>query len=415
MISCIRVLVVALTVGAVSLAKADGLSFVDAVERASREAPSVEVGALRVEAAEQASRAAGRLPDPKFVLGLDNLPVTGPDAYSLSRDSMTMRRVGLMQDFPNPSKRAAERALAQGQIALARSEADLARLTAQEETASAWIERRTLEQQLAQLDALDTETRLLQEAVRVRIASGQAMPLEAVTVRQETAALAQRRDALVAARDQAIARLRRWLGEAAEQPLVGAAPEFAVERSALLHGLSRHPALAAQESEAAVADAEIAAAKAQRHPDWSVELAYQKRAHAYGDMVSVQLTVDLPLFAGSRQVPRIEAARMQRRALDAERDAALREHQQMIDTDLADQRRLQSAVERQRDVVLPLATEKVALLQSAWRANQVSLGEVIAARRERIEAQLALLELEGAQQAGLARLHFRYDIHTGEQ
>jgi hypothetical protein len=86
----------------------------------------------------------------------------------------------------------------------------------------------------------------------------------------------------------------------------------------------------------------------------------------------------------------------------------------MIDADLAEQQRLQKAVARQRDVVLPLAEEKVLLLQSAWSANQASLAELIGARRERIEAEVGLLELQGAIRAGLAALHFRYSQPVGE-
>ena len=40
---------------------------------------------------------------------------------------------------------------------------------------------------------------------------------------------------------------------------------------------------------------------------------------------------------------------------------------------------------------------------------------MIGARRERIEAQLELLDLDGARHEGLARLHVHYDTHTGER
>ena len=43
--------------------------------------------------------AAGQLPDPTLKAGIDNLPVNGADAFSLTRDFMTMRRIGVMQEF----------------------------------------------------------------------------------------------------------------------------------------------------------------------------------------------------------------------------------------------------------------------------------------------------------------------------
>ena len=43
--------------------------------------------------------AARQLPDPVIKVGVDNLPVSGADKLSLSSDFMTMRRVGVMQEF----------------------------------------------------------------------------------------------------------------------------------------------------------------------------------------------------------------------------------------------------------------------------------------------------------------------------
>lgn len=58
-----------------------------------------------VTASREMAAAAGQLPDPTLRIGVDNLPVTGPDSYSLTRDFMTMRQVGLMQQFTRDEKR----------------------------------------------------------------------------------------------------------------------------------------------------------------------------------------------------------------------------------------------------------------------------------------------------------------------
>ena len=56
-------------------------------------------------AARDMAVAAGQLPDPVLRLGIDSLPVNGPDRLSLTRDFMTMRRIGLMQEIPRQEKR----------------------------------------------------------------------------------------------------------------------------------------------------------------------------------------------------------------------------------------------------------------------------------------------------------------------
>ena len=50
---------------------------------------------------------ASQLPDPTLKLGINNLPVTSSDRFSLSRDFMTMRSVGVMQEFTRSDKREA--------------------------------------------------------------------------------------------------------------------------------------------------------------------------------------------------------------------------------------------------------------------------------------------------------------------
>lgn len=85
------------------------LTFDAALERAAREAPSLKASASGIDAARSSAIAAGRLPDPTINIGIDNFPVSGPPAFSFTRESMTMARIGLEQAFPNPAKRRAER------------------------------------------------------------------------------------------------------------------------------------------------------------------------------------------------------------------------------------------------------------------------------------------------------------------
>src|SRR5258708_9487655 len=85
--------------------------------------------------------AAGQLPDPMLKLGVDNLPVDGPDRFSIGRDFMTMRRVGVMQELTRSDKRRlrAERFEIEAEKSLAEKAATAA--TIQRDTAFAWLDR----------------------------------------------------------------------------------------------------------------------------------------------------------------------------------------------------------------------------------------------------------------------------------
>lgn len=402
-------------IGSALGAHAQSLTFQGALATALRDTPVLRANTAQVDAARYSVTPAGELPDPKLALGIDNLPIQGQDRYSLTRDSMTMRRIGISQDIPNGAKRDARVTAANGRVELAEAQARVTRLTVVRETANAWIARNTVERQLARIDALNDENRLLANAVRAQLAGGKGNAADAVMPRQEEAMIEERRDELNARRQQAIAILKRWIGPEGDAPLSGDAPDWPLTRDTLGHALHRHPELALFEPRTKVVDAEIAEAKAGKRPDWGVDVAYQQRAPEFGDMVSVQLRLDLPVFSGSRQDPMIAARQAERTALDAEREAALREHIAMLDTDWAAYQRFINASRRQREVLLPLAEEKVRLVTAAWRGGKSSLADVIAARRERIETELKSIAVEGERQQMAAQLHYAYGDFSGEQ
>ena len=160
-------------------------------------------------------------------------------------------------------------------------------------------------------------------------------------------------------------------------------------------------------------NAEIKAAQAEKKSDWSLEVAYQKRGPQFSDMVSLQARFDLRLFTATRQDPMIAAKRAERIGLDAEREASVREHAAVLDSDLADFERLTSALKRQRDVLLPLAVEKVDLAMADWQGGRGTLSDVINARRERIDAKLKLIQINGERSEMAARLYYAYGEHAG--
>lgn len=394
-------------------AAAEPLTFDGAVALAAQTSPTVAAVAAQREAARQAAVAAGERPDPKLAFGVENFPIGGPDRFSLTRDFMTMQRLAVMQELPSAAKRDARLALAQARVARTEAEHDEALVTARREAALVWTQRHTVEQQLRQLDALAEENRLLETMVRAQLAGGRGMPSDAVTPRQEAAMLAERRDELDTRRAQAIAALRRWIGDAAAEPLAGEPPREAMDATRLRHRLHAHPELATVERMASELDAEVQEAQAMKQADWGVELAYQRRGRAFGDMVSVQFTRDLPWFSEKRQDPLIAAKRAEREAVVARRESVRREHLQMLETDLAERDRLDRALQRNRQTLQPLADERVALAMASYRAGKGGLAEVLSARKERVELQLKALAIQGELDLAVLRLRMAADSPRG--
>src|SRR5258706_15223257 len=102
-----------------ALAASTPLTVDEAVELAVHAAPQLQAQQAAIEGAQAAVISAGRLPDPALVAGVENLPSNGMDAWSLERDFMTMRKIGLMQSFPNHRKRRLEKESAQASAVVA--------------------------------------------------------------------------------------------------------------------------------------------------------------------------------------------------------------------------------------------------------------------------------------------------------
>ena len=389
-------------------ASAEPLSFSKALQLAEQNAPTLSMQQAEIEFARYTAIPAGELPDPRLFAGIENFPVSGPASGSLTEDFMTMEKIGIVQEIPNSDKRNARISAAEAAVDRASTLQLIELLRVRRETALAWISRYIVERKLGLFDELEYENRLLVEAVNTQQIAGSGTATDPVLPREEAAMLAEWHDELVRDQTDAIAKLRRWIGVDAGQPLAGDPPDWPVSQEILEHRLHQHPELIVFEPMGRMIDAEIKEAEAMKKPDWAVEFAYQNRDDSFGDMVSLQFTLDLPIFPGRRQDPQIAARRAERLKLDAEREATFREHTEMLESDLAEHEQLSRALLRQQETFLPLAQEKVDLALAAYRVNKADLMSVVTARRGLIDARVRMIDLEGQRARSAARLHFTY-------
>ncbi len=233
----------ALTAIQSSIAQAEPLSFTAALAIAERESPDVAAWNADIAAARSVFVAAGRLPDPKLIAGIDNLPTAGVDQWSLNRDFMTMRKIGVMQDIPNGGKRRAQAEIASAVIDRAEAEQLVRVAKVRRGAALAWLDRYYLEQSTTLFDELDRENQLFTASVQAQLAGGKGLPADALMPLQEATELADRRDELSAAITKAKAALRRYVGAAGDEPLASDVPVLAIDAEHLRAQLHEHPEL----------------------------------------------------------------------------------------------------------------------------------------------------------------------------
>ena len=388
-------------------ALAEPLTFDAALERAVRGTPSVQANEAGVEAKRSAAIAAGRLPDPTLSVSIDNFPISGPPAFTFNRDEMTMARVGIEQAFPNPAKRRAQRGRAQADIGVA--EADLA-VEAQNvrlETALAWVDLCYAKRRLVQLERLDESLSELQATVSARLASGSARPSQALEPEQLRAAVNDRRSELKADVVKAQARLARLTGDP-DVDVAGDPPVLEVDGSALRAHVATLPRLRALDAQAGAADADVTLARADKRPDWRVGTSYGRRDPAYGDMVSVTVSIDLPFFAKRRQDPLIAARESAANRARLMRDAGERDVLAALDSDLADHAMHHQRLMNARQTLVPLAKRRAELDMASYAAGKLDLGSALLSTLALAEAEVDALSREADVARDAIRINYTY-------
>lgn len=389
------------------VALAEPLTFDGALQRAAREAPSLKASASGVDAARTAEIAAGRLPDPTLSAGIDNFPVSGPPAFSFTRESMTMARIGLEQALPNPAKRRAQRERAQSEIGVAEAGLAVEAQNVRLETALAWVDLYYAKRRLAQLQVLDRSLGELQATVSARLASGSARPSAALEPDQLRAAVNDRRSELAADVAKAQARLARFTGDP-EVDVSGDPPILEVDRPQLLAGLASLPSLRALDAGVGAADAETELARADKRPDWRISTSYGRRDPAYGDMVSVGVSIDLPLFSKRRQDPKIAASAIEAEQARLLRTAGERELVAALDGDLADHVMHHQRLMNARNTLVPLAKRRAELDMASYAAGKLDLGSALLSTLALAEAEVDALSREADVARDAIRINFTY-------
>ena len=350
-------------------------------------------GAL-TRAARDMAVSAGQLPDPVLKLGLDNLPANGPDRFSVSRDFMTMRRIGLSQEITRGDKRQlkterferdAERAQAQAQLVLAGLQRD---------TALAWLyyaqAMRLLIQQ--QID----ETRLQSQGADTAFQSGRGSQADVFAARASLVMLEDRLSQIDRQSRSARLSLVRWVGTDASRPLAG---QPVWQTSPLQYVLSaealkRHPRLAVLAAQLEATETEARLAQANTKSDWTVEAAFQQRGTAFSNMLSVGVSIPLQLDQKNRQTREISAKLALVEEAKANYEDALRTYQAEVGALANDWQNGKERVARYTEQLLPIAGQRTQAAQTAYRTGKSDLASVLTARRDEIDTRIQALTIE---------------------
>lgn len=369
------------------------LTLAEAQRIALQRSPQLASQSAMAEASREMAVAAGELPDPQVFAGIENVPTSGMNGWSL-REEMTMMRIGVMQEFTRAEKRRlrSERALREADRVEVGAQVDA--LTVRRETATAWLNayfamrvERTIAAQIREAELQATMASASYRAGRgsqndVLAAQGALIDLRNRTVETQLAA----RRARIA--------LARYVGDGAERPLAET-PELDVLPQPVeeLVKVDTQPEVRRLDAQAAVLDTESQLARAMRQPDWSLELSYGLR-QANPDMVSLMFRMELPWSPGTRQDREWAAKLKERDATTAMREDVRRMREAEVRQMVAEWNAMREQAQRIREELIPLARSRTDAALAAYRGGMGALTMVLEARRGELEADLMLVNME---------------------
>jgi len=411
---CVALVLATLSAGAQTL------SLQEAQRRAVERSRQLAAQDSAVRSSREMAVAAGQLPDPVLKMGIDNLPVDGPDAFSVTSDFMTMRRIGVMQELTRGEKRDLRAQRFEREAEKGVAEKAMATASIQRGTALAWLERYYAQALLKvvaeQIEQVKGEIAAAEAVYR----GGRGSQADVIGAHGTLAALEDKASELRRRVLVGKTNLARWMGEGADAPLADPPriDSVRLNEAKLDQDLAHHPerAVLAKQEEVAVAEAKIA--QASSTPDWTFEVAYQQRGPSYSNMISLGVSVPLPWDRANRQDREIASKLAVAEQARAQREEMLRAHVGEVRGMIAEWQNGRERLARYEKDLLPLAAERSKAALAGYQGGKTGITDLLLARRNETDMRLQAVQLEMDTARLWAQLNFLIPadaMHTGAQ
>jgi len=364
----------------VALAAPPSLRLADLLREAREKNPDLKAATARVRATQSAVAPAGALDDPTLMVQLWNTPV----------DFSTVPvMVQLSQSFPLGGKRGARTDAARAEAAMAG--ADLAQKQREVETqvASAYFDLFLADRTQQIDDELEAILNVVLRSSEARVSTGRAEQVELLRTQGALIQVRSERETAIDHRRSAWARMAAILDRDPASPpgsttyprvLAGLPDPAALTERAL----RERPELAGSRAAIAGAQAQERLARANRIPDLGLFVAEMhtfRNPIGVSDFIFAGFQVNLPIFSGSKNEPRIAAAQAQLVAAQ-EAEHALRNR---VASEVAESHAHLLAEMRQIDLhhqLIPIARQAVESGRTSYAAGKTDFTTVLEAARE---------------------------------
>ena len=383
------------------------------LEEALRNNPEIAAARAERDAAEQRIAPAAALEDPMLEAGVVNVPLP----FSLNREDMTMKMLGLSQKLPYPGKRDLRHDVAAADASSVAHAVDETINRVARDVRVAYEELRlTLTSERLVAANLDTVKQLATIA-EARYAVGQAVQIDALQAQIQVVRMQQ--ELLRLRQEEATRRseLQRLLGRRDADAL-----PIEPTRAALLDlpaapeelqkvAQEQRPQLKSLAALIEKSDRALELARREYYPDFEVRFGYGQRDRTpdgmpRDDMVTLTVAVNLPLWRKSRLEPRVAEATAMRRQAASLADGQRLETRAALQRELAAERQQRESAALYRLTLMPQAEAAFDSALAAYRVGRVDFLTLLESRMRIYETALGEAEAVAGHNKAVAEIDF---------
>ena len=366
------------------------LTLAEAKQMALKESPRLAASEAQARSLAELPPQAGALPDPRLSLGAMNLPV---DSFSTNRENMTQMQVGLSQDIPFPGKLGLREQAAQHEAEAATYNAEETGLKLVRNVRTGWWNLFYLDRAL---DIIRRNQVLLRQFVHIaetKYKVGKGLQQDVLLAQVELSKLLDVEISLRGSRKGQQARLNALLNRPTQTPIFlppkvsESMPEMAGEAELQAQALASRPLLSGSDQQIRAAQAQVGLAEKDYYPDFRLGAAYGFRSGtnpinqtSRPDFASLQLSLNLPIFSGSKQDHALAQRQAELLRSEYSRQDATDMVQAEVSEALADYNKSRQRASLFKTGIIPQASQTVSSMLAGYQVGKVDFLNLVRAQ-----------------------------------
>ena len=386
---------------------------------------SLELASIRARsnAIRAASSYAGAMPDPTLSLNAMNMPT---DTFSFYQEPMTQMQVAVSQSFPFPGKRKLRREAVEYQASASDQMETERRSAIIGKVRIAWWQLMSLDRALQIVEQNKDLMRDFVQIAQTKYRVGNGLQQDVLLAQLELSRLLDRELRLQGMRRSSRARLNSLMNRPADwaldlpaSPKNTELPELPPERQLLQRAETDRALIDVHRDLVDSANASLELARKDRWPDFKLGVGYgfrqgydPLRSTDRSDLLSVMLSINVPLYSGSKQTKAVE-----QRAFEVSRQTlpmqdTVRGVEAAVSENLATYLAARDQVLLLETAIIPQAQLTVSSMLAGYQVNEVDFLNLINTQITLYNAQINYWESLSTAKQALAKLASAIGVET---